>query len=68
MWFGHAACFVVTPFQLSDASVVILKDPPISQCNNCGEYLLADQVMARIDEVPDAVDGAAELEVVRFAA
>ena len=45
-----------------------MKALPILQCNNCGEYLLEDQVMARIDEILDAVDGAAELEVVRFAA
>ena len=56
------------PFRLSDTSVVVLRDLPILQCENCTEHGLEDQVMARVEEILDSVDGAAELEVIRYAA
>jgi YgiT-type zinc finger domain-containing protein len=57
------------PFQTSDHSIVILKDLPVLQCGNCTEYLLEDAVMRRVvDEILAAVAGAAELEVIRYAA
>ena len=58
----------VLPFKVGETSVVILKELPILQCKNCSEYLLEDLVMARVEEILSAVDGAAELEVIRFAA
>ena len=54
--------------QESGFPIVILKDLPVLQCNNCNEYLLHDPVMKRVDEILEKVDTAAELEVIRYAA
>jgi len=56
------------PFKVSDHAIVILKELPVIQCENCREYLIEDQVMAKVDAILDSVDSTAELEVVRFAA
>jgi len=56
------------PFKINEATIVILKDLPVLQCNNCNEYLLDDPVMKRVDEILEKVDTAAELEVIRYAA
>ena len=56
------------PFKMNETTIVILKDLPVLQCNNCNEYLLDDPVMKRVDEILEKVDTAAELEVIRYAA
>jgi YgiT-type zinc finger domain-containing protein len=56
------------PFKLSDSSIVIIKGLPVTQCSGCGEYLLADAVMARVEQILESVDKAAELEIVQYAA
>lgn len=56
------------PFKLSDSFIVIIKGLPVTQCSGCGEYLLADAVMARVEQILESVDQAAELEIVRYAA
>jgi len=56
------------PFKINKTTIVILKDLPVLQCNNCNEYLLDDPVMKRVDEILEKVDTAAELEVIRYAA
>ena len=56
------------PFKINETTIVILKDLPVLQCNNCNEYLLDDPVMKRVDELLEKVDTAAELEVIRYAA
>lgn len=56
------------PFKTSDHTIIILKDVPVFQCGNCGEYLLEDAVMSRVDEILSDDTGAAELEVIRYAA
>ncbi len=56
------------PFKINETTIVILKDLPVLQCNNCNEYLLDDSVMKRVDEILEKVDTAAELEVIRYAA
>lgn len=56
------------PFKTSDHTIIILKDVPVFQCGNCGEYLLEDTVMSRVDEILSGDTGAAELEVIRYAA
>jgi YgiT-type zinc finger domain-containing protein len=56
------------PFKRGDKSVVIIKDLPVLQCENCAEYLIEDAVMAAVDRILGAVSEAAELEVVRYAA
>jgi len=56
------------PFKMSPASIVILKNLPVIQCNNCSEYLLDDPVMERVDAILNNVDLSAELEVISYAA
>ncbi len=56
------------PFKVHDRSIVILKDLPVLQCQNCAEYLIEDAVMGRIEELLSTVDKAAELKIIRFAA
>jgi YgiT-type zinc finger domain-containing protein len=56
------------PFKRDEHSIVIVKDLPVLQCSNCGEYLLEDNTMAWVEGVLDRVDPSAELEIVRYAA
>jgi YgiT-type zinc finger domain-containing protein len=56
------------PFKLDDKSIVIFKDLPVSQCENCQEYLIDDPVMGKIEEIISGVNPTAELEIVRYAA
>jgi len=56
------------PFKVSEKNIVILKGLPVWQCDNCREYLLDDAVMQRVEEILQKADGAAELEVIRYAA
>jgi YgiT-type zinc finger domain-containing protein len=56
------------PFKLDETTIVVLKDLPVLQCNNCSEYLLDDPVMKRVDEIFEKVDTSAELEVIKYAA
>ena len=56
------------PFKVSDSSIVILKSLPVNQCKNCGEYLIEDSVMEKVEEILNASDKKAELEIVKFAA
>ena len=56
------------PFKTTDHTIVILKSLPVFQCGNCAEYLIEDSVLSRVDEILATVDGAAELEVIRYAA
>ena len=56
------------PFKLAHNRIVVLKNLPVLQCEQCGEYLLEDSVMARVEEMLQSVDESAELEVVRYAA
>lgn len=56
------------PFKVSEHGIVILKGVPVLQCDNCTEYLLEDTVYARVEQLLDAVDDAAELEILQYAA
>jgi len=56
------------PFKLSPKTIVILKDLPVLQCSNCGEYAIEDPIMKKVETLLSRVDQAAELEIVRFAA
>ena len=55
------------PFKLSDTAIVILKDLPVIQCGNCGEYVIEDPIMQHVDAILDKVDAAAELEIIQYA-
>ena len=66
---SHSKAMVTNlPFKIKETTIVILKDLPVLQCNNCNEYLLDDPVMKRVDEILEKVDTAAELEVIPYAA
>jgi len=56
------------PFKLSDHSIVVIKELPVLLCENCTEYALEDRVMATVEHILNAVDDAAELSVVKYAA
>ena len=56
------------PFKVSQHSIVILKNLPVLQCDNCGEYSIEDPVYRRVEEILAEVDASAELEIIRFAA
>lgn len=56
------------PFKTTDHTIVILKSLPVLQCGNCTGYLIEDAVLSRVDEILAKVAGAAELEVIRYAA
>ena len=56
------------PFKVGESSIVIVKGLPVIQCPRCNEYVLADAVMAHVEQILESVDKAAELEVVRYAA
>ena len=67
---GGELMAVVTdlPFKLDRRRTVLIKDLPVLQCRQCGEYLLEDPVMARVEEMLRGVDKSAELEILRYAA
>lgn len=56
------------PFKLAQNRIVIFKNLPVLQCDQCGEYLLEDSVMARVEEMIKGADESVELEIVRYAA
>ncbi len=63
-----AAATTDLPFKVREPGIVILKGVPILQCARCPQYLLEDQVLARVDDILRRLDRATELEVVRYAA
>jgi YgiT-type zinc finger domain-containing protein len=67
---GAQLCEVNTdlPFKVDDNSIVIVKELPVLQCENCSEYLMQDQVLENLDIIMKKLDKAAELEIVRYAA
>lgn len=56
------------PFKVGETSIVILKNLPVVQCENCPEYLIEDGVLSRVDEILARVDSGAEVEIIRYAA
>jgi YgiT-type zinc finger domain-containing protein len=56
------------PFKVGDFSIVILRSLPVLQCRQCGETELEQVTMSRVEQLLAAVDGSAELEVIRYAA
>ena len=57
-----------SPFKIGDTSIVILRALPVLQCRQCGDTELEQSTMDRVDQLLAAVDGSAELEVIRYAA
>ncbi|MFQ5672155.1 MAG: type II toxin-antitoxin system MqsA family antitoxin [Nitrospinales bacterium] len=56
------------PFKTGPSSIVIIKKLPVAQCQNCGEYLLEDPVMKKVDAILGGIDHDVELEILTYAA
>jgi len=56
------------PFKTDAKRIVIVKELPTLQCGSCGEYLIEDTVMDRVDALLAKADRQAELEIVLYAA
>ncbi len=56
------------PFKVSNTAIVIVKQLPVVDCSNCHEYLLADPIMERVEQMFANLDARAELEIIRYAA
>jgi YgiT-type zinc finger domain-containing protein len=56
------------PFKLDANRIVIFKGLPVIQCKQCGNYLIEDRVVERVESMLNGVKASAELEVVRYAA
>jgi YgiT-type zinc finger domain-containing protein len=56
------------PFKISQHSIIIIKELPVLQCQNCNEYLLEDPVMARVDSILNKIDAKVEVEILSYAA
>jgi hypothetical protein len=56
------------PLKTAERAIVILRDLPVHQCGSCAHYLIDDAVLEHIDGILNRIDGAAELEIVRYAA
>ena len=56
------------PFKVSERTIVIVKELPIVQCENCSTYEIEDLVFVRVEELLSTIDRKTELEIIRFAA
>ena len=57
------------PFRIDNHNIVIVKDIPALICASCGEIILADAVLAHVEDIIETVRGMnGELEVIRYAA
>lgn len=56
------------PFKTTEETILILRSLPVLQCENCAQYLIEDAVLRRVDEILESIDGAAELQIIRYAA
>ncbi|MCY4579186.1 MAG: type II toxin-antitoxin system MqsA family antitoxin [Chloroflexi bacterium] len=66
---GSKTASVVTdmPFKVSSTSIVIVRQMPVDQCSNCGQYLIDDPVIERVESIIKEVDSGTELEIVQYA-
>jgi YgiT-type zinc finger domain-containing protein len=55
------------PFKITQNSIIIIKDLPVLQCQNCQEYLIEDSIMAKVDHLLSRMDDTTELEILKFA-
>ena len=65
---GLEATVTDAPFKTGQHAIVILKELPVLQCGNCGEYLIEDTVMKHVEAILEKANHGAELEIVRYAA
>jgi YgiT-type zinc finger domain-containing protein len=56
------------PFKVQQKSIIIIKNLPVWQCENCNEYLLEDDVIKVVDTLLETVDRRVEVEILSYAA
>ena len=56
------------PFKTGTHSIIIIKDLPVMQCDNCSEFIIEDLVMGKVDRIIDMTEKNVEVEVLRYAA
>ncbi len=56
------------PFKVTERTIVILKQLPVSQCVQCSEYSIEDSVFAKVEVLLSKANRSAELEIIPFAA
>ena len=56
------------PFKVREHTIVIVKNLPVLECANCVQYLIADPDCSRVEQILASVNGAAELEIIRYVA
>lgn len=56
------------PFKIDVHSIIIIKDLPVLQCQGCGEYLIEDAVMVRVDDILKNISSDVEVEILSYAA
>ncbi len=64
----HESLTTNLPFKIADNTIVILKALPVYQCPQCGDTELDQATMERVDQLLNAVNRSAELEVIQYAA
>lgn len=50
-------------FKTQRHTIVFLKNLPILECTNCGEFLITGREFSRVEEMLAQVHGVAELEI-----
>jgi YgiT-type zinc finger domain-containing protein len=54
------------PFKVKNDSIIIVKELPVLQCQNCNEYLLEDPVMEKVELILNNIDKTVELEIISY--
>jgi len=54
------------PLKLNKNQIVIFKELPVLQCDECGDYLIEDAVMERIEKSLQKANPTAELEILNY--
>ena len=55
------------PFKLDNSSIVIIKELPVLQCENCNEFIIEDEIMQKVDCILERIDSSTELEILSYA-
>jgi YgiT-type zinc finger domain-containing protein len=55
------------PFKVKGDSIVIIKNLPVLQCQNCNEYFVEDPIMEKVDDILNRTDKSVELEILNYA-
>jgi YgiT-type zinc finger domain-containing protein len=56
------------PFKITERTIVIVKQLPVTQCERCSEYSIEDSVFERVEQLLSTANTSAELEIIPFAA